>query len=153
MDVDLRHLIVRHTDLFRVGSVVESGCYSRIRSRAGAANEPKHDAEVAQRLTCPIDADWTKKAMFHGISFRCACGIMADGDFQAIGVRPVLQFAFPQPTTTAVAAARTGQSHPIDGTASEMVVQFLATATNCLDAPPANGRHEPIAAMSDLPGL
>jgi hypothetical protein len=34
-----------------------------------------------------------------------------------------------------------------------MVVQFLATTPNRLDAQPADGCHKPIAAMSDLLGL
>ena len=115
MDVDLRHFIVRHTDFRGVGSVVEPGRHVQAGSCAGAANEPKHDAQATQRLACPVDAHRAKKAMFHGIPFRRSGGIMADGDFQSVRVRPALQFSFPQPTTTAVAPARIGFDENLPG--------------------------------------
>ena len=108
MDVDLCHFVIGHADFGGIGFVVEPGCHAQAGSAAGAANESEHGVQRPQRLTRPVGADRTKEAMFHRIPFRRPGGIMADGDLQAVRIRPALQFPFPQAATIAVAAAGVG---------------------------------------------
>ena len=50
-------------------AAIEKDLAARTRRGASVTHELAKGLVVGQRMTCPVDADWTEEAMFNGIPF------------------------------------------------------------------------------------
>src|SRR6266540_2063090 len=83
---------------------------------AGVADELADGLVIDQRLSCPIDADWTEETMLDRIPLGGSGRIMGDCDAQASRVRHTLQSALPSVHPRPIGAAGVGQDEELAGT-------------------------------------
>ena len=83
-DVEFLHFWITDFDLRGVAVAVELCGDFQTAGVGCSANRIQHHFEATQRLSCPIDRDWTKQSMFHVVPLRGAARVgetLGSGNF------------------------------------------------------------------------
>ena len=92
-----------------IRSIIQLGRYTQAALVFRAAQAGQQGVERSQRRGGPIEADGAEQAMFHRIPLAGSRGIVTDRDADAVAITPLLQRAFPQSWSAAVAPAAIAQ--------------------------------------------
>jgi len=134
VDMQARHLLVRHRAAPRVDVGKELCSHSQAGRRGRVADGVQQDGDAGQRRAGPRLANLTEEQMLDRIPLRGAGRVVTDGDLQPKRIREAdLELLLPAPGTVAVAAAAVGQDE-------EPGPGRVATATDLL--PPAPDRRD-----------
>jgi hypothetical protein len=99
---------------FEAGGIVfaiQIGSHNQAGSGVSGANEFEHFFIAVQGFGSPVPGDFGKQAMLDGVPFGGAGRVVSDGNCDAEGIAQLsLDFGFPGPGSTTVAAARVCQN-------------------------------------------
>src|SRR2546427_10643914 len=109
--------------LFRTGfgasgvmSAVQIGRNGQAGCRRGRTDKVKDLLVAIERVASPVFGDFGEEAMLDGIALGSASGVVSDGDVEMKAIGELsLQFRFPGPAATTVAATRVGKNEQLAG--------------------------------------
>jgi len=109
--------------LFRTGfgasgvmSAVQIGRNGQAGCRRGRTDKVKDLLVAIERFARPVFGDFGEEPMLDGIPLGSASGVVSDGDVEMKAIGELsLQFRFPSPAATTVAATRVGKNEQLAG--------------------------------------